>query len=435
MTVEAVREQPTRKPRRTKRAAAPVAEAELEIFDCPACGRPRSAESDPCLDCAAQEAAAGTAVIEAAVEPVEPAIAAEAGPDATLDPERSPAWTVSLPLGNTGQHDQTPAKATPPASAAAVAVEPEPDGHPDRPDELRSSIVEAIPEARSWRPRLPSRPARPARPTRAPTSPRPALAIGEPDANIFGCPSCARPLIVGTARCPDCSTRLIAGVRATRAVTFVAAGLLVGVLIGGGLVGAVALLGRPAAVAAVGATASTPFTAPAPSAPGVVPPTASAPATSGPVASTAPPPVDPAVPGSALSALRQSLLVNQRLVTDAAKLSAAMAATKPASAEIARALRQLAADAAFGDRIAPDVGAWSDATGVSADLVDAYAAIGATARAGLASSLANTRAYLKAGRAMQLVMADLAEIDEAARALGAAAGMDLPPVAPVPAAD
>jgi len=43
------------------------------------------------------------------------------------------------------------------------------------------------------------------------------LPIGETDANIFNCPACARPLVVGTTRCPGCSTGLISGIRATRA--------------------------------------------------------------------------------------------------------------------------------------------------------------------------------------------------------------------------
>ena len=52
-----------------------------------------------------------------------------------------------------------------------------------------------------------------------------ALPIGEIDSNIFNCPACARPLGVGTSRCPGCATRLVAGVQAGRAIAFVAVGL------------------------------------------------------------------------------------------------------------------------------------------------------------------------------------------------------------------
>ena len=51
-----------------------------------------------------------------------------------------------------------------------------------------------------------------------------SLPIGELDANIFACPACSRPLGTGTRRCPGCATRLIAGVKASRAVVFVGVG-------------------------------------------------------------------------------------------------------------------------------------------------------------------------------------------------------------------
>ena len=94
------------------------------------------------------------------------------------------------------------------------------------------------------------------------------LPIGETDANIFNCPACARPLGVGTTRCPGCSTRLISGIRATRAAGFMAIGLMVGLVVGGGAVGLVAYLTAPAAVAAVGTDSIvTPTSAPLASAP------------------------------------------------------------------------------------------------------------------------------------------------------------------------
>ena len=64
------------------------------------------------------------------------------------------------------------------------------------------------------------------------------IPIGELDSEIFDCPACARPLAAGTRRCPACSTRLIDGIKATKAAEFVVAGLLIGSLVGGGVVGA-----------------------------------------------------------------------------------------------------------------------------------------------------------------------------------------------------
>lgn len=236
------------------------------------------------------------------------------------------------------------------------------------------------------------------------------LPIGEADANIFNCPACARPLGVGTRRCPGCSTRLVLGVRASRAAGFVGAGLIVGLAIGVGVMGVVTLITRPVTAAVV---------EPAP----VDTPSAVGPSNA-PVASAAAPLLDPAIPASAISALRQSSLVNQRLIADVAKLELALAADAPSSVEIARALRSLSATAAFGDRIAPMVGDWADAATVSTSLAAFYSAVGATAREGLAYSLTDTGAYVEAGRSMMTVVDALAGLDAETRAIAAAAGIE-----------
>jgi hypothetical protein len=238
------------------------------------------------------------------------------------------------------------------------------------------------------------------------------LPIGETDANIFECPVCTRPLAVGTRRCPGCSTRLLAGIRATRALGFIAVGVLIGALVGGTGVGvAAALLAAPSAAVMVQTdSVVTPSGAPVPSA-----------------AVPAAPVVDPTVPAAALTALRQSALINQRLTADAVRLKAALAADPPTSVDIARALRALSATAAFGDRIAPDVAAWAAAGEVSSGFEAFYDAVGSTARDGLASSLQNRAAYVRAGRAMLAVMGRLPALDAAARDLATTAGVvDLP---------
>ena len=77
--------------------------------------------------------------------------------------------------------------------------------------------------------------------------------IGEPDAHVFNCPKCARPLTEGTPRCPGCGDRLIMGVVLRRAGTLMGFGFVIGLFIGGVVMSAVltTLLETPApAVAA-----------------------------------------------------------------------------------------------------------------------------------------------------------------------------------------
>ena len=242
------------------------------------------------------------------------------------------------------------------------------------------------------------------------------LAIGEADANIVDCPSCARPLARGSHRCPGCGTRILAGIRATTASAFLAAGLVAGLFVGAGATAAAMLLTRPVAVAPADPIA----------APGVAPLASSAPIASDPVASPPAPALDPAIPASAVSALRQSVLVDQRLLADGARLAAALDAPKPVAVDIARALRAIGASAAFGDRIAPDVADWPAAGAVSASLAEFYATVGATAREGLTPSLTNARAYIAAGTAMLAVLDALSGIDGARRDLAASADLEIP---------
>lgn len=238
----------------------------------------------------------------------------------------------------------------------------------------------------------------------------PSLAIGEVDANIFVCPACQRPLGTGTPRCPSCGTRLIGGVKASRAALFVGIGVFTGMVVSGALMGIGSVVApRPADVAAVQASAIVTSTQV---------PAGSAPA----------PTLDPGIPTSAMSALRQSTRLNQRVLADAERLTAALAATKPSSAEIAPILRKLATSAAFGAKLAPTVGEWDQASAVSGDLATFYADISATAQQGLASSLKSSRAYVAAAEEMLKVLAGLDEIDAASRELGVSAGIELPPL-------
>ncbi|MGP1675128.1 MAG: hypothetical protein ACTS8Z_07940, partial [Candidatus Limnocylindrales bacterium] len=146
--------------------------------------------------------------------------------------------------------------------------------------------------------------------------------------------------------------------------------------------------------------------------------------------SVRPAPVDPAIPSAALSALRQSAIVNQRLLTDAQRLSAVLAIKWPTGKDIAPILRSLAATAGFGDQLAPDIASWADGAAVSQDYVTFYAAIGGAADDGLAASLSNNRAYVDAGRRMMKIISGMTDLDVASRALAAAADLELAPLKP-----
>jgi hypothetical protein len=236
------------------------------------------------------------------------------------------------------------------------------------------------------------------------------LAIGVADAQIFDCPACRRPLAVGTSRCPGCRTRLVGGIRATKAGGYVATGLMLGLIIGTGGTAAVLTLARPVEAPIV---EPLPSVATLPSAAPVV--------TAAPVVDPAP----PAIPAGARSALRQSTLIDARLVADADRLGAALAA-KASTAELARILRSMAADATVGERLAEELAGWSDSATVAAGLTEAYAAVGATAASGTHASLSNARAYQKASRDMLAVVDGITALDVDIRALAVTAGVELP---------
>ncbi|MEX1173599.1 MAG: hypothetical protein WEG56_13425 [Chloroflexota bacterium] len=238
---------------------------------------------------------------------------------------------------------------------------------------------------------------------------REALPIGESDANIIDCPACARPLAAGASRCPGCRTRLVAGVRATRAVAFMAVGLLAGLALGGGATAGAFLLVRASEVAVM-----TPIATTAPL------------ATAAPVISAAP--IAPALPSAAVSALRQSAQLNQRLATDAGRLAALLTVPAPSSVEIARILRAMTANATFGERIAPDLGAWNAGASLSDGLLEFYGAISGTARDGLAAALSNGGAYTHAAAEVLAIMHGLPELDARSRTLAGTVDLDLPTV-------
>ena len=245
-------------------------------------------------------------------------------------------------------------------------------------------------------------------------------AIGTPDANIFLCPRCTRPLAVGVSKCAGCGTRLVAGVPLLKVSGFVGLGLFVGLAIGGAIFGGLTLIGGHTTVPAAAAPPV-----------GAVP-TGVAVASTVPTMSVVPQPsaapVDQGVPAAALTALRRSTSVNQRLVTDTDLLARALAARHPSPADIAPLLRNLASTASFGDGIASTVGTWDDAADLSTALASFYASIDRVAQDALAASITNDRAYQDAGTRMLAVLGRLPSLDADIRALATSAGVELPPL-------
>jgi len=239
------------------------------------------------------------------------------------------------------------------------------------------------------------------------------IAIGETDAHVFSCPSCARPLSQGTSTCPGCGVRLILGVRLKRAGAILALGLVLGVFVGGAVaVSAVMLsLGGQAASVSADSAAEQPSVAPV-------------------VANAAPPAaIHVGVPSAALSALSGTAVVNGRIAVDTNTLAMALAKRDATTIQIARALRSLAADAALGADLAGRLDPWKDAAATTLKLDDFYRAMAQTARVAFRASLTDEAAYRKAGAEMITVLAALGAIDAASRSLATTVDLELPPVA------
>jgi len=245
----------------------------------------------------------------------------------------------------------------------------------------------------------------------------PILGIGELDARILNCPVCSRPIVSDARRCPGCRTRLLMGVSARKVGAFVAAGAVVGALVGGGIVGAATTALRPAgAVSPASAAAS----------PGALSPASLAPGVADPVAPAAPVVPAPAAPAAAIAALRQTVAINERLVSADAALRATLSAEPFESSAVASALRALAVDAAIGSDAAARLRPWEDAAEARAALAAVYDQVRSIARRGLAAGLANQGAYRSAATDMLDALAAVGAVDKTARGLAASVRLQLP---------
>lgn len=243
------------------------------------------------------------------------------------------------------------------------------------------------------------------------------IAIGDPDVAIFGCPGCARPLVVGSRRCPGCRTWLVLGTPLRRAGAFVAlgasVGMLTGIVLGSGVVtGALPPLVVPGQAAA---PVTTPVVSPAP-------------ASAAPVATLAPAMPPMTAPTGMLSALDQTAVMNSRIVAVVPALQAALASTSLDTPAVVRALRSLAADTSYGVEVAKRLEGWDRAALLAGDLGAFYAEVRASARDALAASVANEAAYRRAAERMLGTLGGVGALDALSRTLAAEFGGSLPPV-------
>jgi hypothetical protein len=251
-----------------------------------------------------------------------------------------------------------------------------------------------------------------------------SLAIGEIDQTVFDCPRCTRPLAVGTHRCPGCRTRLMAGVPLARASSFIAAGLAVGLAVGGGGAAAFGL------TRALAATPPTPIVV-----------ASAAPITGGEPGSTARP-LPSAVPASggstsgmpsiSSSALVQAASVNERLSLAEATLRSALSASRFDAALVAQTLRTVSADTVYGQQLAGKIAAWPASASVGNNIGLAYNGIHDTAVEALVQSVTNTTAYKQSASAMIRLLAGLSAVDAQIAAVATANGVTLPEASPKP---
>ena len=270
--------------------------------------------------------------------------------------------------------------------------------------------------ARRTRRRAPAAPLAPEPTIAAPAS----YAIGELEQTVFDCPSCSRPLALGARRCPGCGTRLVNGVSFGKASIFIAAGLAVGLVLGGG---GATLFGLSRAAAAAPAVAATASHAPSSGAHG-------AGASATPAASTTPSTStsDPAsrIPPTSRSALVEVIAANARFATNEAGLRAALAGRSFDASAVAQILRTVSADSVYAQQLADRVARWPASSAVGDQLGTYYRTVHDDAAAGLVASVQNKPAYRAAAVALVKLFAGMPALDAAVRSTALAAGVDLP---------
>lgn len=241
------------------------------------------------------------------------------------------------------------------------------------------------------------------------------LAIGEIDQTIFACPACARPLAVGSRRCPGCGTRILMGVQARRATLFIGLGLVLGVALTVTSVTAVAGLDRLAR--SVSDAIAGPRTPAVPV------------ATAAPLPSTGPGASVGTLPGATIppigrSALTHAFTLHADLVQATTALEAHLKARTLDTSAVSKVLRDMSADALFGLELGSQLSTWPGSAELGSDLGTLYESIRTTAGSALAASLRNDDAYRAAARTMVGLRGELLALDAWAREIAAANGVE-----------
>ncbi|HEX3427957.1 MAG TPA: hypothetical protein VHS36_04055 [Candidatus Limnocylindrales bacterium] len=240
-----------------------------------------------------------------------------------------------------------------------------------------------------------------------------SIAIGEINQTVFDCPSCARPLVLGTKRCPSCGTHLIIGVATSKAAVIAGLGLAVGLLAGGTIGFTAGLTRAPAAVAAIVVPSAGPVVGAAP--------------TSAPLLPTTSPTAIPVVlvPPLSRSALVQAVGVNTRLAAGAAALQASLEARAFDASGVAQTLRTISGDSVFGQQLAMRMSDWPAGAPLGRNLNSFYDGVHQAAIDALVASVRDDVAYRSAARTMIRVLAGLPALDSAARSVAAGIGLDV----------
>jgi hypothetical protein len=237
-----------------------------------------------------------------------------------------------------------------------------------------------------------------------------ATAIGTETA-LFDCPTCSRPLPVGTSRCPQCGTRLIGRRTARRVGTMAAAALAAVVAVAVGITAVLAMSGVSPGVATVPSSA--------PSASGAT-------GTATPSIALTPAPATPGIPAGAAVALSGTTLVNTRITQDGRALAAVLANKNARTIDVARAIRVIAADAQQGLDMSGRLAPWTEAATVAAQLDAFYRSLADTARDALRASLTDDGTYRRAAARIVTEIRKVDEVDAASRTLATSVGLQLP---------
>ncbi len=222
---------------------------------------------------------------------------------------------------------------------------------------------------------------------------------GDGSQDVFSCPTCSRPLAVGTSRCRGCGTVLLVGVPARRASLFITIGAVVGLIAGATFATVVSGMTRVAPAAGPGSAAA--------------------------AADASAEPAPAIAPNAAANALRLTIAVDDRLLSSQVRLKSMLSGSFDTVA-VASILRAISADAAWGADVVGRLADWPAAADLQPRLRDEYRKIVATAKDGLNATITSASAYRSAAKRMLAHTATITGLRAESASLAAAYGISLP---------